>query len=118
MPLGSLIVRLVVLAGVAWSFVWAFWVQHADIGSFTEIKNGVTRVSAGTSPLAILMSGMGLVVYFILLNTRVKVENFSVAPLWRRAAAFVVDFWFALLLQNIHWPPRMRARSRLLPWNL
>ena len=88
--------RLVVFAGVAWSLVWAFWVQHADIGSFTEVKNGVTHVSAGTSPLAILMSVVGLVVYCILLNTRVRVENFSVAPLWRRAAAFVVDFWFAV----------------------
>ena len=96
MPLGSLIVRLVVFAGVAWSFVWAFWVQHADIGSFTEVRNGVTHVSAGTSPLAILMSVLGLVVYCILLNNRVNVENFSVAPMWRRAAAFVVDFWFSV----------------------
>jgi uncharacterized RDD family membrane protein YckC len=96
MPLGSFIVRLVVFAGVAWSFVWAFWVQHADIGSFTEIKNGVTHVSAGTSPLAILMSVLGLAVYCVLLNTRVKVGDLSIAPLWRRASAFVVDFWFTV----------------------
>jgi uncharacterized RDD family membrane protein YckC len=89
------IVRLVVFAGIAWSFVWTFWVQHEDIGSFTEVKNGVTYVSAATNPLAILMSVTGLVVYFILLNARVKVENFSIAPMWKRAAAFVVDFWFA-----------------------
>jgi uncharacterized RDD family membrane protein YckC len=95
-PLGSLIVRLVVFAGVTSSFVWEFWVQHADIGSFTEVKNGVTHVSAGSSPQAILMSVLGLMVYWILLNTPVKVENFSVAPLWRRAAAFAVDFWFAV----------------------
>jgi len=42
------------------------------------------------------MSVLGLVVYFILLNTRVKVEASSIAPLWRRAAAFVIDFWFAV----------------------
>jgi RDD family len=98
MQLGSLIVRLVVFAGVAWSFVWVFWVQHEDIGSFTEVRNGATHISAGTSSLAILMSVLGLVVYCIVLNTRVKVENFRVAPLWRRAAAFVVDFWFAVFI--------------------
>ena len=95
MPPGSLIVRLVVFAGVVWSFLWAFWFQRADIGSFTEVRDGVTHVSAGTSPLAILMSVLGLMIYCTLLNTRVRVESFSVAPLWRRAAAFVVDFWFA-----------------------
>ncbi len=96
MSLKSLIVRLIVSAGIAWSFVWAFWFQHGDIGSFTEVRQGVTHVSAGTSPLAILMSVIGLVVYGVLPNTPANVENFSVAPLWRRAAAFVVDFWFVV----------------------
>lgn len=96
MQLASLIARLVVLAGVVSSFVWAFWGQHENIGGFTEIKDGATHVSAGTSPAAILMSLLGLVVYCILLNTRVKEQEFRVASMWKRAAAFVVDFWFAV----------------------
>jgi uncharacterized RDD family membrane protein YckC len=96
MQLRSLILRFVVFAGVMASFVWAFWGQHEDIGGFTEIRDGATHVSAGTNPQAILMSLLGLVVYCILLNTRVEEQEFCVAPLWRRATAFVVDFWFAV----------------------
>jgi uncharacterized RDD family membrane protein YckC len=94
--LGSLMGRLVVFAAIASSFVWAFWYQHEDIGSFTEIKDGVTHVSAATSPQAVLMSLLGLVVYCVLLNTHVMEQNFRIASMWKRAAAFVVDFWFAV----------------------
>ena len=78
------------------SYVWAFWGQNEDIGGFTEITGRATHVAAGTNPQSILMSLLGLVVYCILVNTRVKEQEFRIAPLWRRAAAFAVDFWFTM----------------------
>jgi uncharacterized RDD family membrane protein YckC len=96
MQLRSLIPRFLVFAGVLSSFVWAFWGQNEDIGGSTEITDRATHVSAGTDPQAILMSLLGLVVYCILLNTRVKEQEFRIAPLWKRTAAFAVDFWFTM----------------------
>ena len=94
--LGSLALRLIVFSGVSWSFVWAFWGQHENVGSFTEIKDGVTHVSAATSPQAVLMSLFGLLVYCVVSNARVKQQEFRAAQMWRRTAAFVIDFWFAV----------------------
>jgi uncharacterized RDD family membrane protein YckC len=96
MQLQSLIARSVVFAGVAYSYVWAFWLQHETIGSFTEIKDGATSVTAGANPQAVLMGLVGLAVYCVLLNTPVKGQELRVAPMWRRTAAFVVDFWFVI----------------------
>jgi hypothetical protein len=87
---------LTVFAGVIYSYVWAFWFQHEDMGSFTEIKNGTTSVASATSPRAVMMSLVGLAVYCVLLNTRVKEQQFRIAPMWRRAAAFAIDFWFSI----------------------
>jgi len=42
------------------------------------------------------MSLAGLAVYCVLLNTPVREQEFRIAPMWRRAAAFAVDFWFGI----------------------
>lgn len=96
MPLKAIIARLVVFVGVAYSYVWAFWLQHETIGSFTEVRDGTTNVTSATSPQAVLMGLVGLIVYCVLLNTPVGEQGFRVAPMWRRAAAFAVDFWSAV----------------------
>jgi RDD family protein len=96
MRLHPLILRFLLSLGVLSSFVWAFWFQKGDVGSFIEIKDGTTHVSAGTNPRAVAMGLSMMLIYFVLLNTRAKEHKFSVAPIWRRAAAFAVDFWFAL----------------------
>ena len=96
MQLQSLAARLAVSAGIVYSYVWAFWLQDESIGSFSEIKNGATSVTAATSPQAVGMGIVGLAVYCVLLNIPVKEQEFRPAPMWRRAAAFAVDFWFAI----------------------
>jgi len=42
------------------------------------------------------MSVIALVVYFLVANAQVKQEEFRPAQMWRRTAAFVVDFWIAV----------------------
>jgi len=96
MQLKSITARLVVSAGVAYSYVWAFWLQGETVGSFTEVRDGTTNVTSATSPQAVLMGLVGLAVYCVLLNTPVGEQEFRVAPMWRRAAAFAVDFWLAV----------------------
>ena len=94
--LWSLIGRLAVSAGVVYSYVWTFWLQSESIGSWTEIKGGSASVAAATSPRALMMGVVGLALCCILLNTPVRAQEFRIASMWRRAAAFVVDFWFAV----------------------
>lgn len=58
-----------------------------------ETGDGATSVSAGTSPAAIIASIVMLVIYCLILSNRVAIHGSRVASIWRRAAAFVLDFW-------------------------
>jgi hypothetical protein len=82
--------------GVLSSFVWAFWGQAGEIGSFIEIKDGVSHVSAGTNLPAVAMGALMPLIYLVVLATRAEKHQFRIAPIWRRAAASAVDLWFAL----------------------
>lgn len=94
--LNSLPVRLAVLAAVVATFIWEFWINRSTIGYIAETKDGATTVSAGTSPGPIILSLFSVVLYLLLVNRKVEVQNGRLALMWCRAAAFAVDFWFAL----------------------
>lgn len=92
----SLISRFAVGAGLVATYIWAFYFTHGTTGYNSVTSNGATSVSAGTDPKSLLMSLAGLAIYVIILSTTVEVQGFHVAPMWRRAAAFIVDFWFSV----------------------
>ena len=92
----SLISRFAVGAGLVATYIWAFYFTHGTTGYNSVTSNGATSVSAGTDPKSLLMSPAGLAIYVIILSTTVEVQGFHVAPMWRRAAAFIVDFWFSV----------------------
>jgi hypothetical protein len=94
--LNSLPARLAALTAVVATFIWAFWINRGTIGYIAETKDGVTTVSAGTSPAAIILRLSSVVLYLLLVNHKVELQNVRIAPMWCRAAAFAVDFWFAL----------------------
>jgi len=94
--LKALIARLLAFAGVVSTFVWFFWFQQTSLGYIAETKDGVTSVSAGTTPRVIAISLVGLTLYCVLVNTKANVIELHSAPMWRRTAAFAIDFWFAL----------------------
>jgi len=94
--LKALIARLLAFAGVVSTFVWFFWFQQTSLGYIAETKDGVTSVSAGTTPRVIAISLVGLTLYCVLVNTKANVIELHSAPMWRRTAAFAMDFWFAL----------------------
>ena len=90
----SVIARVVVSAALVTSYIWVFWGQHEGIGGSMHVKGGATSVSGGTNPQAIAMSLAGLLLYLIVVKMRVRELRSLVAPIWKRTAAFLVDFWF------------------------
>jgi uncharacterized RDD family membrane protein YckC len=96
MQLNSLILRFVLFSGILSSFVWAFWGQTGEIGSFIEIKDGRSHVSAGTNLQAVAIGASMLLIYVVVLAPRSEEHQFHIASIWRRAAACAVDLWFAL----------------------
>jgi uncharacterized RDD family membrane protein YckC len=94
--LDSLPARSSVFAAVVATFIWAFWVDSGTIGYIAETKDGATTVSAGTRLGPIIVSLLSVVLYPFLVSRKVEVQNGRIASMWRRAAAFAVDFWFAL----------------------
>lgn len=94
--LRSLLPRLALAAAIVFSFIWAFWIQEGDIGSGVEIKDGFTKVWARTAPIDLVISVLFLLVYCVLLNLTLELGAFRIAPMWKRIAAFCIDFWIAL----------------------
>ena len=96
MGLRSGLLRLALLLCILSSFVWASAGHDGDIGAGMATTDNTTQVSAGTSPQAVVTGVVMLLIYCLLLSTRVEQHEFRIAPIWRRAAAFVIDFWVAL----------------------
>jgi RDD family protein len=79
------------------SFVWFYWFQKNATGYFSETKNGVTHVVAGSSPAVVSLSILGILLFIFLMTREVHVETFQAASLRRRFVAFLFDCWFLLL---------------------
>ncbi len=96
MRLRPVLLRLALLLSILFSIVWAVYGPDGDIGAGIATTNSRTQVSAGTTPQAIAAGVALLLIYCLLLNTRVDQHEFRVAPIWRRAAALATDFWVAV----------------------
>lgn len=83
--------RIIVLLGIMSSTAWALY-SPEGIGASGEIGSAGTYVSASASPLAIVIATLMLLLYIVLLNIPFTGQEFRVAPMWRRVAAFIVDF--------------------------
>jgi uncharacterized RDD family membrane protein YckC len=94
--LNSLPARLAALASVISTCIWSFCCGPSVLGYSAESKGGATTVSAGTTPLVILICLLFAGFYWLLLNSGVEIGQLRAAPMWRRVAAFVVDMWFAV----------------------
>jgi uncharacterized RDD family membrane protein YckC len=95
--LKAIALRAFITIGVASIFVWFFWINKEDVGYFAESQNGATHVQGGTTPGNIVMSLFGIALFCLLMRMELRVEDFRAAPLWRRFAAFLIDFMFSLL---------------------
>ena len=86
-------------AGIALvsSFVWFYWFQRNPVGYSSETKSGVTHVVAGSSPVVVLLSLLGISLFTFLMTRELRVETFQPSSLRRRFVAFLFDCWFLLL---------------------
>ncbi len=96
MRLTGTLLRLAVLLGVLFSFGWLFWGPYREIGMSMELGGGSAHVSAGTSPLALVLSFLLIAIYCLVFSNRVQVSGSRIASIRRRLAAFVLDLWVAI----------------------
>ena len=79
------------------SFIWFYWFQKNPVGYSSESKNGVTHVVAGSSPVVVTLSILGVLLFILLMTRKVHVETFQASSLPLRFVAFLFDCWFLLL---------------------
>jgi len=96
MRLRSVLLRLALLLSILFSIVWAVYGPDRDIGAGIASTDRRTQVSAGTTPQAVATGVAMLLIYCLLLNTRVDQQEFRIAPIWRRAATRAIDFWVSV----------------------
>jgi uncharacterized RDD family membrane protein YckC len=89
--------RTLVAVALVSTFIWTFWFQKGMVGYSEQIADGRTRVVAGSNPMAVLLSVLGLFFYFALMKVRIRVGESRAASLKLRGAAFLLDLWFLLL---------------------
>ena len=75
-----------------------FWFQKGELGYRTYSRNGEQHVVAGTSPVAIILSAMGITLFCALIIAEVRVREYRASPLWCRYGALLIDFWFSLFV--------------------
>jgi hypothetical protein len=93
--IGNILRSLAATAVVA-HFIWFFWFNKESVGYFSETNNGATRIYGGTTPAHVLAAIFGIALFCILMTIEVRVEDFQIPSIWRRFAAFLIDFYFSL----------------------
>jgi hypothetical protein len=88
--------RALAAIGVMATVVWVFWFQKGQLGYWAYGKDSVRFVAAGTTPIALASSIVGIGLLFVLMRQELRVGDFQISPLWRRYAALLIDFWFAV----------------------
>lgn len=94
----GMVLRAAAAIGVISSVVWVFWFQKGGLGYSAYSSGTVENVAAGTNPVTFVSSVVGIALFPLLMKTELRVGEFHISPLWRRYAAFLVDFWFCLFI--------------------
>jgi hypothetical protein len=93
----GIVPRALVGTALVSSFVWSYWFQKNPVGFISETKNGVTHAVAGSSPVVVSLSILGLFLFIFVMTRRLQLETFQASSLKRRLAAFIFDCWYLLL---------------------
>jgi len=88
--------RALAAIGVMATVVWVFWFQKGQLGYRAYARDSVQFVAAGTTPIALISSFVGIGVLFVLMRQELRVGDSQISPLWRRYAALLIDFWFSV----------------------
>src|SRR5260370_5802987 len=82
---------------VVLSFVVLHVFDVREVGDTLKSKDGNLTVSAGSHPAILLWSGIAVALFAALMLRNGKLVAVGISGFGRRAAAFVIDFWFSLL---------------------
>jgi uncharacterized RDD family membrane protein YckC len=94
------ILRLASLVLVGLSFVIIHFFDVGQVGDTMEWKNGSTAVFAGSHPAMLLWTAIAIALFILLMVKRPNVVAEDIPTLKRRVWAFVIDFWFSLLITS------------------
>jgi uncharacterized RDD family membrane protein YckC len=87
-----------VLVGL--SFVRFQFLNVVQIGDSMEWKNGNTSISAGSNPTALLWAFIAVALFIVLMVRKSGPVAEGVPTSKRRVLAFLIDFWFSLLVTS------------------
>jgi RDD family protein len=93
----GMVPRLLTAVALVSSFVWFYWFQKNSVGYFSETKDGVTRVMAGSSPFVVSLAILGILLFVALMTKEAHIETYQPASLLLRFVAFVFDCWILCL---------------------
>jgi RDD family protein len=90
--------RYATMVFVALSFVALKVFSIGQVGSFEESHDGRTVVSAGSHPIMIMWAAVALGIFFAIMKIESVEVNSGIPTMKRRFGAFLIDFWFSLLV--------------------
>jgi uncharacterized RDD family membrane protein YckC len=76
----------------------ALTIQSEQIGFSGSSGNGKSEISVGSDPIFLVWSAVAIVLFAILQITGRSIAIDGTPSLIRRAAAFLIDFWFSLAI--------------------
>ncbi|HUN63632.1 MAG TPA: RDD family protein [Candidatus Sulfotelmatobacter sp.] len=88
--------RALAALGILSSIAWVFLFQKGELGFRAYGKGSLQYVAARTSPFSLVLSALGIGLLFVLMRNELRIGDFQAAPLWRRYAALLIDFWFVV----------------------
>lgn len=94
----SKILRVLSSILVGLSFVLPQFLGVGQIGNSMEWKNGNTSISAGSHPAVLLWAVTAIALYVVVMIRKPGTVAEGVPPSKRRVLAFLIDFWFSLLV--------------------
>jgi uncharacterized RDD family membrane protein YckC len=93
----TILLPIVGMAVLAFQIGGAYLFAGAAEGGAWERNNGITTVSAASSPVALTWSVLGLSLFTLLMTTRQSAALAGVPAWWRRVVAFLIDFHFSAI---------------------
>jgi uncharacterized RDD family membrane protein YckC len=88
--------RIAIMILVGFSLAYTFSPYAGQNGIGGSSSHGETKLSAGTDPIMLIWGIVGIVLFLVLMNITAKITVAGVPTMKRRAAAFLIDFWFCL----------------------
>jgi RDD family len=85
---------------VGLSFVRFKYLEVGQIGDSMEWKNGNISISAGSNPVALLWASVAVALFVVLMVRKSGPVAEGVPTSKRRILAFLIDFWFSLLVTS------------------